>query len=77
MISAGTSSPLLEYARKACPSFVRVSSERNTSPQAQWKKRGTLPSALPCVPLPLPGAPKIRMVRYRSGAGGAWANSAL
>ena len=35
VISSGTSSPLLEYSRKARPSLVRVSIERKTSPQAQ------------------------------------------
>src|SRR5579859_3326616 len=42
-------------------SVVRL---RNTSPQAQWKKFGILPRILPCVPLPAPGAPNNRMVRY-------------
>ena len=35
VISSGTSWPLLEYSRKALPTFVRVSMERKTSPQAQ------------------------------------------
>src|SRR6266850_6275654 len=64
VISSGTSWPLLEYSRKALPTSVRVSIERKTSPQGQWKKRGILPSVLPCVPLPLPGAPKRMNVLY-------------
>src|SRR6266550_7055860 len=64
VISSGTSWPLLEYSRKALPTSVRVSIERKTSPQGQWKKRGILPSVLPCVPLPLPGAPKRINVLY-------------
>ena len=39
---------------------VRVSSERNTSPHAQWKNRGMVPRILPWVPLPEPGAPRMR-----------------
>src|SRR4030095_6744128 len=64
VISSGTSWPLLEYSRKALPTSVRVSIERKTSPQGQWKNRGILPRVLPCVPLPLPGAPKRMNVLY-------------
>src|SRR5882757_10974642 len=67
VISSGTSWPLLEYSRKALPTSLRVSIERKTSPQGQWKKRGILPSVLPCVPLPLPGAPKRTNVLYFIG----------
>src|SRR5581483_1000916 len=42
-------------------SMVRL---RKTSPQAQWKKWGMVPRIFPWVPLPAPGAPKRRMVRY-------------
>src|SRR6266704_674295 len=64
VMSSGTSWPLLEYSRNALPTFVRVSMERNTSPQGQWKNRGIVPSVLPWVPLPLPGAPNKMNVRY-------------
>src|SRR4051794_22119639 len=37
---------------------------RKTSPQEQWKKFGIVPRIFPCVPLPEPGAPKSKNVRY-------------
>lgn len=46
------------------PSGDWTSSVRKTSPQAQWKKPGVAPSNRPCVPLPLPGAPKSSMALY-------------
>ena len=52
--SSGTSSPRLEYSRNFCPSAVRVSSARNTSPIERWNSRGMEPRIFPCVPLPLP-----------------------
>src|SRR5438309_666614 len=45
-------------------SIVRL---RKTSPQAQWKNCGMVPRILPWVPLPAPGAPKRRIVRYFIG----------
>src|SRR6266436_7717817 len=75
VISSGTSWPLLEYSRKSLPTSVRVSIERKTSPQGQWKKRGIVPRVLPCVPLPLPGAPKRMKVLYFMGSSRYTANS--
>src|SRR5436309_14729148 len=55
--SSGTSSPRLEYCKNTLPTSLVGSSERNTSPHATWTNPGNTPSSLPCVPLPLPGAP--------------------
>src|SRR5690349_6117990 len=62
--SSGTSWPRLEYSIKILPRGLVAESERKTSPHAQWKKFGMLPRILPWVPLPAPGAPKSRIVRY-------------
>src|SRR5258708_37217884 len=61
---SGTRSPRLEYSRKTWPTALSVLRLRNTSPQAQWKKLGIVPRILPCVPLPAPGAPNNKNVRY-------------
>src|SRR5271170_5494766 len=60
--SSGTSSPLLEYCRNTLPTSLLRSIDRNTSPHARWRKPGNVPNILPCVPLPLPGAPNSRIV---------------
>src|SRR6266478_1527583 len=62
--SSGTNWPRLEYSRKTWPTSLSCLRLRNTSPQAQWKKLGMVPRILPWVPLPAPGAPNKRMVRY-------------
>src|SRR5712671_5298404 len=61
---SGTRSPRLEYSRNTWPTALSVLRLRNTSPQAQWKKLGIVPRILPWVPLPAPGAPNNRRVRY-------------
>lgn len=56
---------------KVLASGFAARKERNTSPQAQWKKCGMVPRIFPCVPLPEPGAPNNKMVWYfmRRGLG--------
>src|SRR5208282_2321455 len=49
---------------KVLPSGLSGCRLRNTSPQAQCKKLGMVPRIFPCVPLPEPGAPNMRIVRY-------------
>src|SRR5947208_2037071 len=61
---SGTSWPRLEYSMKTRPILLSIVKFRKTSPQAQWKKCGMVPRILPCVPLPAPGAPNRRIVRY-------------
>jgi hypothetical protein len=51
----------------AADEFLAVKIEHRLGLQLvslEWKKPGIAPSALPCVPLPEPGEPNIRMVRY-------------
>ena len=61
--SSGTSSPRPAYSQNLRPISLCRSSERKMSPVALWWKPGMFPMIFPCVPLPLPGAPKSRMVR--------------
>src|SRR5712692_8196885 len=62
--SSGTSRPLLEYSTKTRPNGSSIRRFRKASPQAKWNRFGIEPRIFPCVPLPEPGAPKRRMVRY-------------
>src|SRR5947207_448966 len=63
--SSGTSLPLEENSQTVRPMGDCRSSERKISPVEEWKKPGIAPRILPCVPLPLPGAPNRRIVLYR------------
>src|SRR6185503_17265236 len=65
--SSGTSWPLLEYSTNNRPIGSSMRKLRNASPQAKWNKFGIEPRILPWVPLPEPGAPNRRMVRYLTG----------
>ncbi len=62
--SSGTRAPTEVYRAISWPNWPYLGIFRKTSPIETWTRSGNWPSTAPCVPLPLPGIPNRRIVRY-------------